>query len=139
MFCDLDHFKAVNDTHGHLVGDTVLTAVADCLRTELRDQDGIGRFGGEEFVVHLTLTPAEAEQVATRLRAAIAGLRPAPGVHITMSIGLAHHPTTGGSRTSAPRDTGAGTTAALTELVDRADTAMMAAKAAGRDRICTAA
>ena len=142
MFCDLDHFKAVNDTHGHLVGDTVLTAVADCLRTELRDQDGIGRFGGEEFVVYLALSPTQAERVAARLRAAVAGLRPAPGVHITVSIGLAHHHTPGGSGISAPRDTGAGTTAALTALVDRADTAMMAAKAAkaaGRDRICTAA
>ncbi|MDQ2791584.1 MAG: GGDEF domain-containing protein, partial [Actinomycetota bacterium] len=53
MFCDLDHFKAINDTHGHLVGDEVLAAVADCLRSQLRDHDGIGRFGGEEFVVFL--------------------------------------------------------------------------------------
>ena len=141
LFCDLDHFKAVNDIHGHLVGDTVLTAVADCLRAELRDHDGIGRFGGEEFVVFLQVSPTQAETVATRVRAAVAALQPAPGVHVTMSIGLAHHttPGPGGSRTPAPREAGAASRAALTELVDRADTAMMAAKAAGRDRICTAA
>ena len=53
LFCDLDHFKAVNDTHGHLVGDRVLVAVADCFRRELRGHDGLGRYGGEEFVVIL--------------------------------------------------------------------------------------
>ncbi len=140
MFCDLDHFKAINDAHGHLVGDDVLTAVADCLRRELRDHDGIGRFGGEEFVVCLALSPEQAERVATRIRAAIAALRPAPGVHITMSIGLAHHTarTPGAGQPPPPGRTGDQNSAELTEMVARSDAAMMAAKAAGRDRVYTA-
>jgi len=141
MFCDLDHFKAVNDTHGHLVGDTVLAAVADCLRRELRDHDGIGRFGGEEFVVFLALSPEQAAQVAARVRAAIAALCPAPGVHITLSIGLAHRTarTPGAGQPPPPATTADQDSAELTGMVARSDTAMMAAKAAGRDRVCTAA
>jgi diguanylate cyclase (GGDEF)-like protein len=139
MFCDLDHFKVINDTHGHLVGDEVLAAVADCLRAELRDHDGIGRFGGEEFVVFLKVSPEQAELVAARVRAAVAALTPAPGVHVTMSIGLAHHhtPTPGGARPPTPPETASSTE--LSGMLARADTAMMAAKAAGRDRIRTAA
>jgi len=140
MFCDLDHFKAINDAHGHLVGDEVLTAVADCLRRELRDHDGIGRFGGEEFVVFLALSPEQAEQVATRIRVTIAALRPTPGVRVTISIGLAHHParTPGAGQPPPPGRTGDQNSAELTGMVARSDAAMMAAKAAGRDRVCTA-
>ncbi len=142
MFCDLDHFKAINDTHGHLVGDAVLAAVADCLRGQLRDHDGIGRFGGEEFVVFLASSPAHAELVAARIRTAIAALRPAPGVRVTVSIGLAHHPDTTPSTTQSAQPDGSDGgewNAELTAMVARADAAMMAAKAAGRDRVCTAA
>ncbi|UZJ25788.1 diguanylate cyclase [Rhodococcus antarcticus] len=141
MFCDLDRFKVINDTHGHLVGDTVLGAVADCLRAELRDHDGIGRFGGEEFVVFLEVSPEQAERVADRVRAAVAALTPAPGVHVTMSIGVAHHrtPASDGARLPAHRETDTATSAELSGMLARADTAMMAAKAAGRDRIRTAA
>ncbi len=141
MFCDLDHFKAINDAHGHLVGDAVLTAAADCLRRELRDNDGIGRFGGEEFVVFLALGPGQAERVADRVRAAIAALRPAPGVRVTMSIGLAHHQARARGATPPPPPAGTDNqrNAELTAMVARSDAAMMAAKAAGRDRVCTAA
>ena len=136
LFCDLDHFKAINDTHGHLVGDVVLSAVADCLRREVRDQDGVGRFGGEEFVVYLAASPEQAQQAADRVRAAVAALRPAPGVHVTMSIGLAHFHAGTPAPPTGTHD-GAGTQ--LSDLLARSDIAMMAAKAAGRDRVCTAA
>src|SRR6185312_8514453 len=53
LVLDLDHFKSVNDTYGHLAGDQVLAAVAAALRTEVRDRDLVGRFGGEEFVILL--------------------------------------------------------------------------------------
>ncbi len=123
LFCDLDRFKTVNDTHGHLLGDQVLVAVAACLGRELRGHDGLGRFGGEEFVVILDrLTLAAAELVAERLRTAISALHFEPDLHITMSIGLAHH-----EPLQHPTD--------LPSLLGRADTALQQAKASGRDRI----
>ncbi|MGZ4533364.1 MAG: diguanylate cyclase [Mycobacteriaceae bacterium] len=126
LFCDLDAFKAVNDTHGHLIGDQVLVAVADCLRRELRSHDGLGRYGGEEFVVILDrLDLSEAQQVAERLRAAIRTLHLARDVQITMSIGLAHHELHHG-----PPD--------LHELLARADTALYQAKDAGRNCVHSA-
>ena len=93
LFCDLDHFKAVNDTFGHLVGDEALAAVARCLRGELRERDTVGRFGGEEFVAVLVgLDRAAAMAAAQRLRQAVAALRIGPsGVRVTISIGLVHH------------------------------------------------
>jgi len=125
LFCDLDHFKTVNDTHGHLVGDQVLTAVAACLRRELRGHDGLGRFGGEEFVVILDrLKLSEAEQVAARLRTAISSLRFADNLKLTVSIGLAHHQPHHGD-------------ADLQQLLARADLALHAAKASGRNRVHT--
>ena len=120
LFCDLDHFKAVNDSHGHLVGDRVLVAVADCLRRELRGHDGIGRYGGEEFVVILDrLTRPEAQLVADRLRNAVGALRVRDDLQVTMSIGLAHE----------QDDTD------LERLLSRADRALYQAKAAGRNRV----
>ena len=74
LIVDLDHFKAVNDRYGHPVGDEVLRAVAETLRAELRTDDLIGRFGGEEFTVLL------------------AGEQP---LRVTASIGIAEHPTHG--------------------------------------------
>ncbi len=125
LFCDLDRFKAVNDTHGHLVGDNVLVAVADCLRRELRGHDGLGRYGGEEFVIILDrLDLGAAQQVADRLRAAISTLHVVDGLQITMSIGLAHH-----QPEHDPID--------LDQLLTRADTALYQAKSSGRDRVQT--
>jgi len=125
LFCDLDDFKTINDTHGHLVGDQVLIAVADCLRRELRGHDGIGRYGGEEFVVILDqLQLREAQFVADRLRTAISSLSPDNARHITVSIGLAHAPP------HHPQPD-------LQQLLTRADTALYQAKSSGRDRVHT--
>jgi len=125
LFCDLDNFKAVNDTHGHLVGDQVLVAVAACLRHELRSHDVIGRFGGEEFVVILDRLDLPAAQlIANRLRAAISDLHVKHDLQVTVSIGLAHH---------QPDDDPAD----LQQLLARADTALHLAKASGRDRVQT--
>src|SRR4029077_15976982 len=72
---DLDHFKKVNDTHGHLVGDKALRAVSGALREQMRSYDLAGRFGGEEFAVLLPQTrEAQALTIAERLRTTIASL-----------------------------------------------------------------
>ncbi|MGR2662907.1 MULTISPECIES: GGDEF domain-containing protein [Chromobacterium] len=92
---DLDHFKSINDRHGHLAGDQALTALADCLRRQARQTDLIGRHGGEEFCILLPDTGREqAGQVAERLRAAIARIElPLPDagaqLRFTASLGVA--------------------------------------------------
>ncbi|MBA2779488.1 GGDEF domain-containing protein [Billgrantia kenyensis] len=121
MLIDLDHFKQVNDTWGHLQGDQVLTEFASLSDRLLREEDIIGRLGGEEFAVVLPLTPLVASRpLAERLRAAIAehdfGLSPG---QLTASIGLAEY------RLGEPRDT----------LIDRADQSLYAAKRQGRNRV----
>jgi diguanylate cyclase (GGDEF)-like protein len=133
LLADLDHFKRVNDTWGHLAGDAVLAAVASELGGNLRTYDVAGRFGGEEFVVLLPGTgPVGAVTVAERLRTSIAGLRVAVpagddsgrGVladQVTVSIGIAALP-------AQAQD--------LTGLLARADMALYAAKQAGRDLVC---
>lgn len=126
LFCDLDQFKTVNDTHGHLIGDKVLVAVANCLRRELRGHDGLGRFGGEEFVVILDqLNLPDAQAIADRLRTTISALHFDSDLKITISIGLAHHRPHQGP-------------AELQQLLTRADTALHEAKTTGRDRVHTA-
>src|SRR3954447_13460105 len=118
--CDLDHFKRINDTHGHKSGDQVLVAAAHAMATHLRAEDQLGRLGGEEFLVLLPDTDANAAgHVAERMRAEVARA-PTP-VPVTVSIGLA---TWDGE---APE-----------ELLHRADEALYAAKSAGRDRIAAA-
>jgi diguanylate cyclase (GGDEF)-like protein len=130
---DIDHFKRVNDTHGHLVGDRVLKAVADGIRGQSRDYDKAGRFGGEEFVLLLTQTDKDdACRIAERLRKHIGDLavpiddRPeAPCVRVTISIGVA------AMERDAPRE--------LTDLLTAADSALYRAKQAGRNQVCVAA
>ncbi len=125
LFCDLDHFKGVNDTYGHLTGDRVLAGVAQCLVKELRVHDDIGRFGGEEFVVILyPLAQGEALVVATRLRIAVSALTFDQGLRITMSVGIAHHPPGGEPD--------------LQEMLTRADAGLRVAKANGRNQVRTA-
>jgi diguanylate cyclase (GGDEF)-like protein len=117
---DLDHFKRVNDSHGHKVGDDVLVAAAHAMGTHLRAEDQLGRLGGEEFLVLLPDTDGEAAgHVAEKLRAEVAAA-PSP-VAVTVSIGVA---TWDGE---APED-----------LLHRADEALYAAKEAGRDRVLAA-
>jgi diguanylate cyclase (GGDEF)-like protein len=126
---DLDKFKAINDTHGHLLGDEVLRSIAGIIRDVLRDYDLAGRFGGEEFVVLLPQTRAvDALRIAERLRAHISRLAVyADGpsgrerVPVTVSIGVAA--------------LDAGTRRELTELLAAADAALYRAKATGRDQV----
>jgi diguanylate cyclase (GGDEF)-like protein len=131
LVLDLDHFKAVNDTHGHLAGDQVLAAVAEVLRAEVRERDVVGRFGGEEFVVMLSgrdRGPAELEVVAERIRQRVAELRveiPTPDGPLTIrglsvSVGCAATPEGG---------------AELRDLLEVADRALYAAKGAGRNAV----
>jgi diguanylate cyclase (GGDEF)-like protein len=126
---DIDKFKAVNDTYGHLAGDQVLKEIANTLSTMLRDYDLAGRFGGEEFSLLLPQTRAvDAFRIAERVRASIAGLSIiAPGatggerVQVTVSIGVAA--------------LDSGSKRELSELVAAADAALYRAKAGGRDQV----
>jgi diguanylate cyclase (GGDEF)-like protein/PAS domain S-box-containing protein len=130
---DLDHFKAVNDAHGHLAGDRVLRAVAQQCRGLLRKSDLVGRYGGEEFVCLLPETTlAGAAQVAERFRTLVAqsdlGLEAAAPLHVTVSLGVAAlHPDECGAPEPQP---------ALERLIERADQALYAAKRAGRNCVC---
>ena len=129
---DIDHFKLVNDTYGHLAGDRVLKAIAQALTGQSRDYDRAGRFGGEEFVLLLAQTTWEdACNIAQRLRGYVASLdiptddRPdAPTLRVTISIGV----------TALAR----GETYELTDLLAAADSAMYAAKQAGRNLVAFA-
>lgn len=132
LYLDLDHFKTINDTYGHLAGDQVLKAVANELKHEVRTDDLVGRLGGEEFAVLLPKTSAdEITQTAERIRRRIAALvmtvttdrGPATVDSLTCSIGTATHPTAGNT---------------LNDLLLAADTATYAAKRAGRNQVVTA-
>ena len=126
---DIDRFKVINDTYGHLTGDEVLKEIAHTLGTMLREYDLAGRFGGEEFALLLPQTRAvDAFRIAERIRSAISGLCIiAPGatggerVHVTVSIGLAALDS-GGQREYA-------------ELMAAADAALYRAKSGGRDQV----
>jgi diguanylate cyclase (GGDEF)-like protein len=129
VILDVDKFKVVNDTYGHLAGDQVLKEIANTLNGMLRDYDVAGRFGGEEFSLLLPQTRAvDAFRIAERIRSSIAGLSIiAPGatggerVQVTVSIGVAA--------------LDAGSSRELTELMAAADAALYRAKAGGRDQV----
>jgi diguanylate cyclase (GGDEF)-like protein len=123
-FADLDHFKSYNDTYGHIAGDAALAAVATALRSELRTDDLVGRFGGEEFCLFLPEAPAhQAAMVAERLRRAVATC-PLPGsrAHVSVSIGVVTVP----AGAEQPQ---------LADVLTAADQALLAAKRTGRDRV----
>jgi diguanylate cyclase (GGDEF)-like protein len=126
LVLDLDHFKRLNDAHGHAAGDAVLREVACALSAAVRPSDVLARTGGEELVVlGLVGDPDEATHLAERLRSAVAAGRTADGHAVTASIGVA---------LTRPAD-GEDPTDALWRLVDRADAAMYEAKQQGRDRV----
>ncbi|MEO3806472.1 GGDEF domain-containing protein [Nonomuraea sp. B1E8] len=125
LIIDIDHFKRVNDAHGHLVGDQVLVGLAATLRSQLRDYDVVGRFGGEEFVALLPGADIhEARRVAERLRTRIGHMAvPADDalIRVTISVGVALMSVHGDD---------------LIELLAAADLALYRAKELGRDRVC---
>jgi diguanylate cyclase (GGDEF)-like protein len=133
---DIDHFKVVNDTHGHLAGDKALRAVTDALREQLRSYDLAGRFGGEEFSILLPQTSgANALSIADRLRAHIAAMSipvhddarsATPPIRLTVSIGVA-------AFDGVAALDGAG--GELTDLLAAADAALYHAKQTGRNKI----
>jgi diguanylate cyclase (GGDEF)-like protein len=125
MMIDVDNFKAINDRHGHRVGDSVLQALAERLSLITPDPDLIGRYGGEEFAVVLAADGAGARAVAERLRRAVADApvpTPAGPVSVTISVGVALVGSTDDDST-------------LGDLLDRADECLYRAKRAGRNRV----
>jgi len=120
IFIDVDDFKAINDTYGHLAGDEVLRELAACIKKNVRVTNISVRFGGDEFVIILENTSAEdAFLVAERIRACVNALEFSAGetvFHITLSIGLIEG------------------TAPLNELLDKADRAMYASKNQGKNK-----
>lgn len=126
---DVDYFKAINDQHGHDIGDLVLQAVAASLRAHCRGEEVVGRQGGEEFVALLPEADAAgAHRAAERLRTAVAdqsiAVGPDTSLQVTVSIGIA----TGTSNSLPDFDT----------LLKHADVALYDAKANGRNRVCAA-
>lgn len=125
MMVDIDHFKRVNDEHGHLAGDQVLRTVVDVVRRRLRSQDIVGRYGGEEFLVVLCDTPLNgAQQLADQLRAAVQAAHSfcdGQAVAVTVSVGVF------GGRLEA----GDG----WDQLIHAADNALYRAKQCGRNRV----
>ncbi len=127
LMLDIDHFKKINDTHGHLAGDKVLQAVACCIAGCVRPQDTVARYGGEEFAIVMPdCQAAYGETVAERVRQSVAALSipagPLVNLQITTSVGGAFAPVWVRS------------TADL--WIERADTQLYLAKAQGRNRVC---
>jgi two-component system cell cycle response regulator len=127
LMLDIDHFKKINDTHGHLAGDKVLQAVARCIAGCVRPQDTVARYGGEEFAIVMPdCQAAYGESVAERVRQSVAALSipasPMINLEITTSVGGAFAPVWVRS------------TADL--WIERADTQLYLAKAQGRNRVC---
>jgi diguanylate cyclase (GGDEF)-like protein len=125
LLADVDHFKRVNDSHGHLTGDAVLKTLAAEIRQQVRESDLVGRFGGEEFVILLTgTTTEEACAVAERVRRGAAMVKVLTAdslVGVTVSIGVAALGRHGSD---------------LFELLAASDLALYRAKDTGRDRVC---
>jgi diguanylate cyclase (GGDEF)-like protein/PAS domain S-box-containing protein len=125
LLLDVDHFKKVNDSYGHQIGDEVLKRVAAECQRNLRGTDVFGRYGGEEFICLLAESgPEDARRAAERMREAVADARWSLAdrtVTATISVGLACRPS--------------GAAETLDRLAQKADEALYAAKAAGRNRV----
>jgi len=125
LIIDIDHFKQVNDTYGHVAGDDVLKALAGRLSKQLRTNDHLARYGGEEFAIILPETPQEmAHLLAERIRKS-SGEQSYPvgseSTHVTLSIGVSSFP---------------GHADTLEELIYHADSALYKAKETGRNKVC---
>lgn len=122
MMLDVDHFKGINDRHGHILGDDVLCGIAAILRHGNGVDAHIGRFGGDEFAIALPATRAEAEVVAERIRRTVENLDlpQAPGLRCSVSIGLAEAGDTDSN---------------LRKWIESADRALYRAKQAGRNQV----
>jgi diguanylate cyclase (GGDEF)-like protein len=118
---DLDHFKKINDTHGHQVGDATLHLFAAVAKKTLRASDAVGRLGGEEFVALLPSNLAEASVAAERVRQAFEKASALSGGHATATVSI-------GIACGSP-------SARIDDLIARADTALYKAKANGRNRV----
>ncbi len=123
IMIDIDHFKSVNDTYGHATGDDVIQGVAERLATLSRDEDIVGRYGGEEFVVVMSASPDVAHTIAERLREGIEATpihtRSGP-LDVTVSVGVSH-------LVVDDREIG--------DVLGRADRALYRAKTSGRNRV----
>ena len=123
LMLDIDHFKAVNDRYGHMAGDQLLVAVADCLRANLREADFVCRWGGEEFLVLLRKCDAHnALQLSEKLRQAVENMAVEfkhELLNVTVSLGVTQWVA------GEPVDS----------LIERTDIALYQAKQAGRNRI----
>lgn len=123
---DVDHFKNINDQYGHELGDSALTEIARVLDAEIREQDLCGRWGGEEFLILMPETHADAaERVMERVRTAVERLAiraQTDSVSVTISVGIAEHQ--------------AGDS--YSETINHADHALLVAKRGGRNQISTA-
>jgi len=124
LFMDIDHFKKVNDTYGHDVGDDVLRKVSAVIKATLRDTDLAGRWGGEEFIVALPNTPiGKAKEMAEKVRKAVSGLTfDVAGLQTSVSIGVVCT-----EQWKKAED-----------LIKLADDALYSAKDNGRDQVCVA-
>ncbi len=120
LFCDIDSFKMINDTHGHDIGDRILQLFAQRLRTIIRDTDVVARWGGEEFIILLFDTHADvAEEMANKIRSEIEQYAFPPVGKVTVSIGVAHY------QDKDDRHS----------ILKRADKALYSAKEKGRNRM----
>ena len=126
LMLDVDSFKNINDTFGHLAGDTVIKDVADILKSSVRVFDVCARYGGEEFAVvmpgsSLDSATAIAERIRQRIQSYHSTDRALSGLRVTVSIGVAE----------------SGPLGSVRELIERADNALYAAKRAGKNQVCT--
>jgi diguanylate cyclase (GGDEF)-like protein len=122
MIMDIDYFKNINDTYGHTAGDLVLNDISKAIKSNVRDYDIVGRYGGEEFIVILPHTSVGmAKRMAERLRKTIKLLQ-VNNISVTVSIGVTRN---------MPEDT------SIDDLVKRADMHLYEAKQSGRDCVIT--
>lgn len=127
LFCDIDHFKTVNDRHGHSTGDLVLRAVAGVLAASVRQLDSAARYGGEEFIAVLPATDEAgalvvAERIRRNVESTVVRLADGGELHVTISVGVAVHGPSARTLT-------------VQALINQADGALYQAKAGGRNRV----